>query len=170
MKTFNFLLLASLLYFIVKYVRSKNSPILIKPELDITRQEDPLVRQSQKWLQNKFIGHQKTPEHSYNWDDVNIQCGIGDTTIDLSYTVLPRGEAIIFVRNIIGNIEILVPYDVELTVQHSVMTGATSILEHEEKTLFNQTTRFQTANYQTASQKVKIITSIVVGSLEVKRI
>lgn len=167
--TLKFLIVATVLYVLYQYIQSKNHPATVKPEVGSERHES-VIRHPQKWFQNKLFGTQKTPEHSYTWDDVNIQCGISDTTVDLSYTVLPKGEAIIFIRNVIGNIQVLVPYEVELSVQHSVMVGSTTILEHEEKSIFNQTVNFHTENYKEATQKVKIITSVFVGSLEVKRI
>ncbi|WP_053073742.1 cell wall-active antibiotics response protein LiaF [Bacillus sp. LL01] len=167
--TFNFLIVATVLYVLYQYIQAKKNPVMVKPEIGPERQES-VIRQPQKWFQNKLFGLQKTPEHSYTWDDVNIQCGISDTTIDLSYTVLPKGEATIFIRNVIGNIQILIPYEVELNVQHSVMVGSTTILEQEEKSIFNQTVHFHTENYKKTTQKVKIVTSVFVGSLEVKRV
>ncbi len=167
--TFKFLILATVLYVLYQFIQVKKNPEMVRPEIMPKRQES-VIRQPQKWFQNKLFGRQKTPEHSYTWDDVNIQCGISDTTIDLSYTVLPKGEATIFIRNVIGNIEVLVPYEVELSVQHSVMVGSTTILEQEEKSIINQTVHFHTENYKEANQKVKIVTSVFVGSLEVKRV
>ena len=31
------------------------------------------------------------PMHAYEWNDINIQNGIGNTVIDLSQTILPKG-------------------------------------------------------------------------------
>lgn len=167
--TFQFLLLAIIVYFFLIFTQSKKNPTYIQPEIAPAEKEN-VVKREQKWFQNKLFGRQKTPEHSYTWDDVNIQCGIGDTIIDLSNTMLPKGEAVIFIRNIVGNIQIHVPYEVDISVQHSVMVGSTMILEEEASNLWNQTMNFQTANYDQSTQKIKIITSVLVGSLEVKRV
>ena len=78
---------------------------------------------------------QKTPDHVYEWNDVNIQGGMGDTVIDLSYTVLPKGETVIFIRNIFGKVKILIPYDVEVSVNHSVLYGSAKILDFYESSL-----------------------------------
>ncbi|WP_404444848.1 cell wall-active antibiotics response protein LiaF [Sutcliffiella horikoshii] len=168
MMTFNFILLATVLYILYKFLQAKKQPVEIQPAIQ-TEQEE-LVRNEQKWFSNKLFGRQKTPEQSYTWDDVNIQCGISDTQIDLSYTVLPKGEAIIFVRNVIGNIQILVPYELELSIVHSGMVGSVHILDHEEKSILNRTVHYQTGNFREATHKVKIVTSIFVGSIEVKRV
>lgn len=169
MMTFNFLLLATVLYFLYKFLQAKKQPVEIQPNI-LPEREEQIVRNEQKWFTNKLFGSQKTPEHSYTWDDVNIQCGISDTEIDLSYTVLPKGEAIIFIRNVIGNIQILVPYELELSIVHSGMVGSIHILDKEEKSILNQTVHYQTEHYKEATHRVKIITSIFVGSIEVKRV
>ncbi|MGD6874466.1 cell wall-active antibiotics response protein LiaF [Sutcliffiella horikoshii] len=169
MMTFNFLLLATVLYFLYKFLQAKKQPVVIQPNI-LPEREEQIVRNEQKWFTNKLFGRQKTPEQSYTWDDVNIQCGISDTEIDLSYTVLPKGEAIIYIRNVIGNIQILVPYELELSIVHSGMVGSIHILDKEEKSILNQTIHYQTENYKEATHKVKIVTSIFVGSIEVKRV
>jgi lia operon protein LiaF len=101
---------------------------------------------------------------------MNLQTGIGDTIIDLSNTVLPKGEAVISVRNFIGNVRILVPYEIEVSILHSVITGYTEVFEHKEERVFNQLLQYETEHYVEAEQKVKIITSMILGNLEVKRI
>lgn len=122
------------------------------------------------YLKNVIFGFQKTPENIYDWKDINIQGGWGDTIIDLSNTVLPKGEAVILIRHLIGNIQILVPYETELSVHHSVLLGSTMILKKEIPSSFNQTMYYYTPEYETAEQKIKIVTSIISGDLEVKRI
>lgn len=95
--------------------------------------------------------------------------GIGDTVIDLGNTVLPKGESVIVIRSFIGNVKILVPYEMEVSVSHSVLAGTGKIFEHHEPKMMNQTVSFQSEGYDQAQQKVKIITSMIVGDLEVKR-
>lgn len=167
MTTFKYAILAAIAYLIMKVARSKEQPERIEPLIE--EAEEPL-QTIKPWFSNKIFGSQKTPNHSYTWEDVNIQTGIGDTIIDLSNTVLPKGEAIIFVRNIIGNVQILVPYEVEISIQHSAILGTTHILGNDDEKRFNQSIRYQTEKYTQVQQKVKINTSILVGKLEVKRI
>ncbi|NLM38398.1 MAG: cell wall-active antibiotics response protein, partial [Firmicutes bacterium] len=111
---------------------------------------------------------QKTPNDVYEWNDINIQRGIGDTTIDLSYTVLPQGETVIFIRGFIGNLQVLIPYDVEVEISHSAVIGRSKIFHIEEDKLWNQSVHYQTEEYDQAAQKVKIFTSVILGDLEVK--
>jgi lia operon protein LiaF len=172
MMAFKFFLLAVLLHFFIQYTQSKKnpkkmSPIFVEPE--ISNQEETIFV-SKPLLDNTLFGHQKTPAGAYEWNDINIQAGIGDTVIDLSFTVLPKGETVIFIRNIIGNIHILVPYDVEVSIHHSVIAGTTTMLDFHETKMFNQAYHLKTSGYDQAEQKVKIFTSLLVGNLEVGRI
>jgi len=172
MMTFKFLLFAILLHFFIQYITAKKNPRKIP--FDIAKSEpvhfEETIIKSKPLFENNFFGQQKTPFNAYEWNDINIQTGIGDCLIDLSYTMLPKGETVIFIRNIIGNIQILVPYDIDVSVHHSCVAGSTTVFEHHEPKVFNQVFHLKTPGYEIAEQKVKIFTSLVVGNLEVSRI
>lgn len=174
MMTFKFFLLAILIHLVIRFAKSKKEadlirPIVKEPIANFSGQKGNIIRKK-PLFENVLFGEQRTPEHVYEWNDINIQAGFGDTVIDLSYTVLPKGETVIFVRNFIGNVKVLIPYDIEVNVSHSVIAGATNIFQNEEEKVFNQTISVQTEEYEKAEQKIKIFTSFVVGDLEVKRV
>ncbi|MDR7002467.1 cell wall-active antibiotics response protein LiaF [Neobacillus niacini] len=172
MMTFKFLLMAVLLHFFIQFITSKKNPKKITVDIAEPKQvnQEETMYKSKPLFENIFFGQQKTPQGVYEWEDINIQSGIGDTVIDLSYTMLPKGETVIFIRNIIGNMQILVPYEIEVSIHHSCMAGSTTILEHHEPKVINQVIHLKTPGYESAEQKVKIFTSLVVGNLEVSRI
>ncbi len=172
MMTFKFLLIAILLHFFIQFINSKKQPKQVLPNIktsESTQHEETLVK-TEPLFSNLFFGQQKTPIGVYEWDDVNIQTGIGDTIIDLSYTMLPNGETVIFIRNIIGNIHILVPYEIEVSIHHSCVVGSTKVFGSHEAKIFNQVFHLKTPSYEKSEQKIKIFTSLVVGNLEVSRI
>jgi lia operon protein LiaF len=170
MIVFKFLIFAVVAYVLLYFYKSRSRPVLIEPVIkDIVYSGTRMIR-PQHLLKNMFYGRQKTPDDIYEWHDVNIQTGIGDTRIDVSNTVLPKGEAVISIRNFIGNIQILVPYDIEVSVSHSALTGTTIIFDEANEKLFNQNLYYRTDNYDIALQKIKIVTSMGIGRLEVKRI
>lgn len=172
MITIKFFLLAILVHFIIQFVQSKQHPKHIRPEIKEASPvlEKETIIKKEPIFSNKLFGQQKTPEHGYEWKDINIQAGVGDTVIDLSYTVLPKGETVIFIRNFIGNIHILIPYDIEVSVNHSVLAGAIEVFESQESKVFNQSLQVQTPGFEQAEQRIKIFTSLLVGDIEVKRI
>ncbi|WP_257349907.1 cell wall-active antibiotics response protein LiaF [Pseudalkalibacillus decolorationis] len=169
---FRFLIFAVLIYVIILFAKSKQQPSHITP--DFSKKDSDLVGETvyrrKPILQNMIFGRQATPEAAYEWDDLNIQCGIGDTVIDLSNTVLPKGESVILVRSFIGNVRILVPYEVEVSVSHSVLAGSSEIFDKKEEKILNQSLLYRTDGYEEATHKMKIITSMTVGDLGVKRI
>ncbi|KSU81732.1 lia operon protein LiaF [Fictibacillus enclensis] len=170
MMAFKFVLVAILIYLLIQVYQNKKRPAWIKPEI---REPDSRLSESlfkkKNLFKNIVYGPQQTPDHVYEWEDINIQCGIGDTVIDLSNTVLPEGESVITVRNIVGNIKIFVPYEVAVSVHHSVFAGNATIFDIHEPRVFNQLFSYHTDNYYEASQRIKIITTLAVGDLEVKR-
>jgi lia operon protein LiaF len=173
MLSIRFVLLALLCILVVQYGSKKQHvntiyPIIKEPE-DVHKENETVVKE-QPLLQNRFFGGQKTPDHAYEWNDVNIQGGMGDTVIDLSYTVLPKGETVIFIRNIFGKVKILIPYDVEVSVNHSVLYGSAKILDFYESSYMNRQMKVETSQYEQTEQKVKIFTSMMIGDIEVKRV
>ncbi|MFC7371878.1 cell wall-active antibiotics response protein LiaF [Fictibacillus iocasae] len=168
---FKFLLIVALLFIIVQFYQSKQHPAVIEPVLlgPVEGAEEELYERK-SLLQNVWFGKQSTPDDVYEWNDINVQCGVGDTVVDLSQTILPDGEAIIFIRNLIGNVKIMLPYEIDVSVQHSVLVGSTVIFEKSEPNIFNQTLYYRTKEYEQAERKVRILTSIGAGTLEVKRV
>lgn len=170
MLTFKFFLVAVMIHFIIQYGNSKKKPHTITPVLVEPQSQSETIMTSKPLFENVLIGQQITPNHVYEWNDVNILAFIGDTMIDLSYTVFPKGETVIFIRNLIGNIRILIPYEMEVSLNHSVMVGSTDLFDFHDVKKFNQVYHAKTPGYDQADQKVKILTSLIVGNIEVSRI
>ena len=173
MLAIKFFLLALLCLLIVQYANRKKqaktiTPI-IKEQVDFEKRSETIIKE-QPLFQNRLFGQQRTPDHVYEWNDVNIQAGIGDTVIDLSYTVLPKDETVIFIRNMMGKVTIMIPYDVEVSVHHSVFFGSAKILDFKEASLKNRVIQVESADYEQTNQKVKIFTSMIIGDIEVKRV
>lgn len=165
-----FLVIALIILFFLQYRKSKHEPEYIKPRFDANAgPETETLTEIKPLLQHRFYGEQKTEDVPYQWRDVNIHGGFGDRIIDLSNTVIQE-DAIISIRHFMGSIKIYVPYEVEVSVQHSCMFGHLSVFQSHERKLFNQSVAFQTKNYQQGKPRVKIVTSIFSGDIEVRRI
>lgn len=162
-----FLVLAILFLAVRHYYKTKQHPENVQlGEMD----QEPHDPPEEPVFTQKFFGRQATPPHSYPWQDVNVHGGIGDRVIDLSETVLPSNESVISIRHFIGNVTIYVPYEVEVTILHSAIIGRSSIFQFKKSRMLNQMTYYQTPDYQENKPRVKVITSIFSGDLEVKRI
>ncbi|MBD3107027.1 cell wall-active antibiotics response protein [Bacillus sp. AGMB 02131] len=173
MVTFKFLLLAIFLLLVYRFFQSKKHPAIYKASNANGEQQNAEPEQIHKkplLFKNTIIGGQSTPNKVYEWNDINIQSGIGEFVVDLSETVLPKGESVICIRNLFGSVHIYVPFELEVEIVHSVAVGNVKIFNNEEPKMFNQNIHYHTSQYDQAEQKLKIVTSTVVGSLEVKRV
>lgn len=166
-----FLILAAIVLFLINYSKSKQEAEKIHPQLSSEQEviTDPII-ETEPLFDHKIFGDQTTDETAYAWRDINIHGAFGDRVIDLSNTVLPDDTAVISIRHLVGNIEILVPYEVEISVHHSSVFGRAHILGEHNWKLINQSLLYRTPNYDTASSRVKIITAVLSGDIEVKRI
>jgi len=173
MFTVKFLLFSLLFYWFVQFIQNKNNKEVIKPIIKEKKEGDgeDIIIKKEPMFRNRLFHRNETPDHVYEWKDINIQTGASDTIIDLSYTVLPQGETVISIRNLVGNVKIYIPYDLEVSINHSVLLGSASIFDEvNEGNAFNLNVIRSSAAYDQAETRVKIITSFLVGNLEVKRI
>ncbi|RBW71138.1 cell wall-active antibiotics response protein LiaF [Bacillus taeanensis] len=171
MIAFRFFIIAGIVLFFINYSRSKKEPEEVSPQffsLEKENEDDSLIK-IEPLFQQRVFGDQKTNDTAYGWRDINIHGGFGDRLIDLSNTVLPD-QAVISIRHFVGNIKIYVPYEVEISILHSSVLGRANILGEHHLKLVNQSISYQTENYLIEQPRVKIITSIFSGDIEVTRI
>lgn len=166
-----FLVLVFVVLFIIDYAKNKNRtyviPKQIRGEAVI---EDEILVEIHPMFHFLLRGKQSTSQSAYEWRDINIFSGIGDKTIDLSHSITTDDTSIISVRHGIGNIIIYIPYDTEFMIHHSAIFGRAYILNKRHEQLINQQLSYQTENYNHAQTRVKIVTSVFSGNIEVKRI
>ncbi|MBY7144031.1 cell wall-active antibiotics response protein [Virgibacillus sp. NKC19-3] len=166
-----FLIIAAIVLFILNYSKSKKETEHINPMFpDVDEETMDSIIEMKPLFDHKLFEDQETENTAYQWRDVNIHGAFGDRMIDLSNTVLPKDTAIISIRHIMGNIEIYVPYEVEVSIHHSSVFGRAYIFGNHHWKLMNKSLLYQTSNYGGTYPRVKIITSIFSGDIEVKRI
>lgn len=166
---FYLVLTAGIIYYFSKIHDAPDKPQTYQPSFDQDA-SDEQVFERKSLFQNSWFGTQSAGNGVYEWQDTNIQSLIGDTVIDLNYTVLPKEEAVLMVRKVLGNVRIIVPYDIEVDVHHSVIYGSITIFDHKEQNCWNKVIHMRAKNYQQSSQRIKIVTSLAVGKLEVVRV
>ena len=161
-------------YYAYHHYKSSKNPEkitvkLIEPTIEIIDKEENNFIKIEPFFKNILAGEMRSTNDVYELDDINIQCGFGDIHIDLSHAIVPTGETVILIRGVLGNIRLYIPYDIDLSIQTSILLGKIDVFE-ENKTTFNITQKYQTKNYQTSTRKIKIITSLLIGEIEVKNI
>ncbi|RLL46554.1 hypothetical protein D8M04_04925 [Oceanobacillus piezotolerans] len=170
MMAVRFLIAAALVLFMIDYTKKNKGEGYLAPSLPGTENTQGRTIRLEPLFNHKWFEDQFTDETVYGWRDVNIHSGFGDKVIDLSNTVIPKDTAVISIRHVMGKIEIYVPYDVEVSIHHSSIFGRAHIFEAHHWKLVNKSLLYQTENYDTEQTRVKIITSILSGDIEVKRI
>jgi lia operon protein LiaF len=161
---FKLAVLVLFIYLLIEFIRNKRRPVRLRPMVGAPGTAGPEI------LKNKWFGYQHTPDEDYEWQDINIQTVAGDTLIDLSRTILPKGESIIFIRHFAGRVRVLVPYGIDVSLYYSVGLGQLEFFDRREPRLINATLICRTEGYRKAEQKVRILVSAVAGNLEVRRI
>ncbi len=157
-----------LLLVLIHYLQKRRKPAEITPSFE-GYEETNLVT-VHGLVSSRLFGNQSTPEEIYEWDDINVAVGFGDVVIDLSNTVLPKEESIIAIRNIAGNVEILIPYDISVKLSHAALYGSISLFDQEKRDIRNQQISYKTEGYEESSSRIKIVTSIGAGSIVVRRV
>ena len=165
---FKLIIIIGVIYGLIHYSKSKKSAKRIVVE---TTPPDSKSRYTKKqpYFKNMFTGSQKVTNQVYEWDDINIQCGIGNTSIDLGMTMLPPGESVVIIRGLIGNVELLVPFDAAVSVNHSTLSGKLKVFNHSEE-MFHSNIIYYPDHVEGATRSIKVITSVLVGNVEVRRI
>ncbi|API93544.1 MULTISPECIES: cell wall-active antibiotics response protein LiaF [Virgibacillus] len=171
MLAIRFFVVAAIAIFLINYSKSKKVAKWVEPHLNSHPKQEVKENLIHKhpFFDHRFFDDQRTDDTAYQWRDVNIHGAFGDRVIDLSNTVLPNDTAVISIRHLVGNIEIYVPYDVEVSIHHSSVIGRALIFGNYHERIMNQALLYQTKDYDTSFPRVKIITSIISGDIEVKR-
>lgn len=166
-----FFVIVAIVFLILNYIKTTKEPSKEKPEFPnkMNVSKEPLI-QIDSLFDERFFDDFRTEETAYQWKDINMHGIYGDRVIDLSNTVLPNDTAVISIRHLIGNMEIYVPYEVEVSIHHSSVFGRATIFGEHHSRLMNKSLHYETPYYSTSYPRVKIVTSLFSGDIEVKRV
>nr|WP_106784546.1 cell wall-active antibiotics response protein LiaF [Lysinibacillus timonensis] len=118
---------------------------------------------------NDLIGTTTAPLEAYKWQDVQIQRFLGDITIDTTQTILPVGTSVITVRQSIGKVTVIVPYDIPFRLQYSTILGEVKLLQNPSKRLMNEHLLYEDGETEEAKRKLVIHVATWLGDVEVVR-
>lgn len=164
---FALIFVALIIYNCYQLFRSSTNPASININIDSNAMNAENFIQTTPYFKNKIVGEYRLFQEDYPVEDINIQTGFGDVSIDLSDKIIPVGETVLLIRGMIGSIYLNVPSDVGLSVQMSLLCGKMKLLT-DSKTNLNVTQKYQSVAYKEASRKIKIVASLLVGDIEVR--
>ncbi len=109
--------------------------------------------------------HLLDPE--FPFQEIDLSCGITDVKIDLSRAIIPPGEHLITIRGLVGDVNIFVPYDLDVSVVATVAAGALNVMGVGRAGLGCRGL-LTTARYAEAASKVKITVALAIGDVDVR--
>ncbi|KRM72847.1 cell wall-active antibiotics response protein LiaF [Lacticaseibacillus brantae] len=139
-------------------------PWVQKHFLTLKTKEPPLrngSRTRHAWFGDTTIGDQ-----AFAWDDINMTVFSGDTIIDLGNTLLPPNDNAIVIRKGFGKTRILVPIGVGIEINHSAIHGQLHV-NGVDYLMQNETLVQYSDDFDTAPRRIRLITSTIVGDVEV---
>jgi lia operon protein LiaF len=92
---------------------------------------------------------------------------IGEVQIDLTYALFEHKETTLILQGVIGDVDIIVPEDVGVSVTASVLFGQLVVGPEKEVGLMNKIV-WQSQDYAECDQQVKLIISYIVGDIDIK--
>lgn len=118
---------------------------------------------------SSLIGDMHLMSHRFELNDMNFSYGIGDVKIDLSKAIIPEGESTVVISGLIGDVDIYIPYDLQVSISASATIGDLEILGYKQSG-FNRQIHLSTNDYELARRKVKISVSSFIGDIDVRYI
>ena len=119
-------------------------------------------------VSQKFIGDIRR-EGSWQVTNEEIQIFIGDVELDMTRATIPDGMIKIRIFGFIGDVDILVPRDVGLSVSTTGFITDAKVLGHKEDKFLSGIHR-TSDNYEKAKQKIQLETNFFINDLTVKQV
>ncbi|MGB3160904.1 cell wall-active antibiotics response protein LiaF [Carnobacterium sp.] len=168
-----FMLISAILFFVVtdkkslknfKFTNFESAPWQEK-DIIIVETAKSLPKNGKRFKRN-WLGNERIGNKVYEWDDINLTIFMGDTIVDLGNTLLPKDESYVIIRKGFGKTRILVPSGVGVMIQHSAFKGKVCF-DNDIFVLNNESVKLYSEQYDDNIRKIKLITTVLVGDLEV---
>ncbi|WP_085522535.1 cell wall-active antibiotics response protein LiaF [Tuberibacillus sp. Marseille-P3662] len=118
-------------------------------------------------IRSALIGDLRLMNQRFELDDMNIWHGVGDVKIDLTKAIISEGETVIMINGWVGDIDVYIPYDLDVAVNASVTIGDLEVMGHNQGGI-NRHLSLQTKDYPTSTRQVKLILSLFIGDIDVR--
>ncbi|WP_068773845.1 cell wall-active antibiotics response protein LiaF [Paenibacillus sp. FJAT-26967] len=99
--------------------------------------------------------------------DSSIWFVMGEVHMDFSYAILDKKETTLVLQGIIGDVRLIVPEEIGVSIESSVTIGQVSSPSQKESGVMNKLV-WQSPNYDTRENQVKLIVSFIVGDVDVR--
>jgi lia operon protein LiaF len=115
----------------------------------------------------KVIESQKRDKEPWILRSMSLWCVIGELNLDFSLAIPEEKEVTLVMQGIIGDIDLIIPEDMGISVESSVLFGQLRVVTERESGMMNKI-YWQSPNYAAADNKMKLIVSYIVGDIDIK--
>ena len=118
---------------------------------------------------NFVVGSQDFSEANWRVEPMNINTLAGDFYLDFSKAFIPEKETPIYIRSLAGDVQILMPENIEFRLDATVKVGDIEVFDNEMEGI-NRTYYYVTENYEEAERKIDFKINLKAGSIQVDRV
>jgi lia operon protein LiaF len=119
------------------------------------------------WNRQKIIESLQWNKRPWSLHSMSIWNIIGEIKLDLGLAIWEEPEVTIILQGVIGDIDIIVPENVGIIVTGSVIFGQIEVDVEKEAGALNKI-HWQSPNYHTCTNKMKLQVSYIVADVDVK--
>jgi lia operon protein LiaF len=130
--------------------------------------------QSRKADKNRLIQKKHSIIDSIRWGkdpwvlkDSSVWFVFGEVNLDLSTAIWEQEETTILIQGVVGDIDIIVPEEIGVWVEASLVLGPVDVDLHNEHGVMSKV-NWQSPNYHSSTNRVKLIVSFIVGDIDIK--
>lgn len=150
----------------IKLILNRNTKQAPQSASATSSETEQLVISETSVRQTKVFGDVKMKIDSTEFNGGTVSTVFGDMEIDLSAAKLGRGEKILTLSGVFGDVTVHLPKSIKIAVRANVIAGDVQILQLKDSGLFVNRS-FQTEGYETATKKLYISASQVFGDIEI---
>lgn len=120
-------------------------------------------------FKSSFVGDFNRGPGNWVLDDTEIRQGVGSVKLDLTQAIIPDREVFIDVVGYVGDASIYLPPGLAFKAECSLGLGEITVLDQNESGGPRHVTQ-QSADYETATQKVNIRVHWKIGEISIRQI
>ena len=150
----------------VKIILDKKRGEPKKDYEDFTEPDYESHKSSTSLSESNVFGDIKIISDSKNFTGGSINNVFGDVKVDLSKVTLDANPANLYVSGVFGDINIILPENISFRVKASAVAGDLNIFGNKREGLF-PSLEHAGADYEAATKKLYLSTSVVFGTVKI---
>lgn len=125
--------------------------------------------QSFSKTQKFAVGDHKFSGENWKVEPMELWNAVGDYHIDFTKAFIPDKEIPISIQGWAGDIRVLMPENLEFTIEAHVKAGDINVFGHTNEGV-NRQLLYETENFQTATRKLNLYMNLKAGAIRVDKV